>query len=157
MSKKPTSFTMFAYGTNISQTEMNSHSDEAAFIGYGELENFALKFRGFANHGVATLEKKKGAKVPVAIYDISEKARLMLDNFERFPYAYKRIKVKAMFNGQPIKGYVYVLKLKLPPQMPNNEYIKALRLGYFVAHLDDTPINEAIVECGGVATDGEIL
>ena len=154
---KPTSFTMFAYGTNISQGEMKSHSEDVVFIGYGTLENFQLKFRGFANHGVATLEKKKGASVPIAVYDISQKARLTLDNFETFPYAYKRLKVKATFNGKPIKGFVYVLKLKLPPQMPNNEYIKALRLGYFVANFDDAPINEAIVECGGTLSEGEIL
>ena len=157
MAKKDTSFTMFAYGTNIGQTEMHSHSEDSVFIGYGHIDNFALRFRGFANHGIATLEKKKGARVPVAIYDMPQKARLTLDNFEKFPYAYKKMKIKAVFNEKPITGFVYVLKLKLPPQMPTTDYIKALRLGYFVAHLDDTPINDAIVECGGVATEGEIL
>lgn len=155
---KAESLTMFAYGTNISSSEMLSHSEDVVFIGYGELPNYALRFRGFPNHAVATIEKQKGKTLPIAIYDLAPKARFTLENFEKFPYAYKKEKVKAFLNGKPIKGYVYTLKLNLEPQMPNYQYIKKLRLAYFEAGFDDVTINEAIVECGGkITSDGEIF
>ena len=126
MKEKNENITFFAYGTNISQTEMKSHSESAVFIGYGTLDNFALKFRGFQDHAIATLEKKKGASVPIAIYDLTQADRFTMDNFEKFPYAYVRKKVKGNLNGKIIKGNIYVLKIKLEPNIPNNEYIKAL-------------------------------
>lgn len=156
MKQKNESITFFAYGTNISQQEMNKHSANAVFIGYGELENFALKFRGFQGHAIATLEKQKGSKTPIAIYDLTQADRFTLDNFEKFPYAYIRKKVKANLNGKIIKGYIYVLKIKLEPNLPNDEYIKALRLSYFEAGFDDRPIDDAVEECGGKVDEEEL-
>ncbi len=145
--------TLFAYGTNISKSEMASHSENAMFIGYGELLNFELKFRGFQDHAIATLEKKRGAVLPVAIYDITPTDRFTMDNFEKFPYAYQRIKAKARLNGKIIKGQVYVLKIKLQKEIPNSEYLKALRMAYLEADFDDIYIDEAIKEAGGVVSE----
>ncbi|MBR1925601.1 MAG: gamma-glutamylcyclotransferase [Clostridia bacterium] len=156
MKQKDLNITFFAYGTNISQSEMKSHSESAVFIGYGELENFELKFRGFPNHAIATIQKKKGARLPIAIYDLMPTDRFTLDNFEKFPYAYKKQKVKALFNGKPITGYIYFLKIKLDPQIPSDEYIKALRLAYFEAGFDDKIIDDAILECGGKVNEEEL-
>ncbi len=156
MGSKNENLTLFAYGTNISQTEMKSHSENAMFIGYGELENFSLKFRGFQGHAIATLEKQKGAKVPIAIYDLTQADRFTIDNFEKFPYAYIRKKVKTTINGKTLKGNIYILKIKLEPNLPNDEYIKALRLAYFEAGFDDEPIDEAIRECGGTVNEEEL-
>lgn len=148
--------TLFAYGTNISQSEMKSHSENAMFIGYGELLNFELKFRGYPKHAIATLEKKRGATLPVAIYDLTPTDRFTLDNFEKFPYAYQRLKAKAMFNGKIIKGFVYVLKMKLQPEIPNEEYLKALRMAYFEADFDEDCIDNAIKEAGGTVEEETI-
>ncbi len=149
--------TLFAYGTNISREEMKSHSENALFIGYGELHDFELKFRGFPGHAIATLEKKKGATLPVAIYDLTPTDRFTIDNFEKFPYAYVRLKAKATLNGKILKGFVYVLKIKLQPGIPNDEYMKAFRLAYFEADFDDTYIDNAIVEAGGQVPQEEVL
>ena len=156
MKEKNENITLFAYGTNISQTEMKSHSQNAVFIGYGVLENYALKFRGFQDHAIATLQKQKGASVPIAIYDLTQADRFTMDNFEKFPYAYVRKKVKGNLNGKIIKGNIYILKIKLEPNIPNSEYIKALRLSYFEAGFDDKPIDDAIIECGGKVNDEEL-
>ena len=153
---KNENLTLFAYGTNVSQTEMKGHSQNAVFIGCGEINNMALKVRGFQGHAIATLEKQKGAKVPVAIYDITQTDRFTMDNFEKFPYAYIRKKVKANLNGKIIKGNIYILKLKLEPNLPNDEYLKALRLAYFEAGFDDKPIDDAIKECGGQVNEEEL-
>ncbi len=156
MKEKNENITLFAYGTNISQQEMKSHSENAVFIGYGELENFALKFRGFQDHAIATLEKKRGSSVPIAIYDITQSDRFTIDNFEKFPYAYIRKKVKVTLNGKTLKGNIYVLKIKLEPNLPNDEYLKALRLAYFEAGFDDKTIDDAILECGGKVNEEDI-
>ena len=157
MKKEINNITFFAYGTNISQTEMKSHSQSSMFIGYGELQNFKIVFRGFQDHAIATLAKKRGSSVPIAIYDLTPSDRFTMDNYEKFPYAYVRKKAKAIFNGKVIKGFVYVLKIKLEPNIPNEDYIKALRLAYFEAGFDDKPVDDAIIECGGQLSDEELF
>ena len=156
MKQKNENITLFTYGTNISQSEMKSHSENAVFIGYGELKNFALRFRGFSEHAIATLEKKKNATTPIAVYDLTQSDRFTIDNFEKFPYAYVRKKVKATLNDKIIKGFIYILKIKLEPNIPNEEYIKALRLSYFEAGFDDKPIDDALIECGGKVNEEEL-
>ncbi len=145
---KGKSITLFAYGTNISKSEMTKHSPNCVFIGYGELQNFALRFQGFDNHAIATLEKLKGAVLPVAIYDLTPIDRFTIDNLETFPYSYKKIKAKATLNGKTIKGFVYVLKANLPTGKPSKEYVKALRMAYFQSDFDDKYIEDALQNSG---------
>ena len=149
--------TLFAYGTNISQSEMKNHSPTAMFIGYGELLDFELVFRGFQGHAIATLEKQRGAKLPIAIYDLTPVDRFTMDNFEKFPYAYQRINAKAILNGRVIKGVVYTLKIDLPAGIPNEAYIKALRMGYFEADLDDKYIDNALQAVGATPSKDDII
>lgn len=140
--------TLFAYGTNILQEEMKSHSPTAVFIGYGELLNFRLVFQGFQGHAIANIKPEKGVNLPIAIYDLTPADRFTIDNFEKFPYAYERVLAKAILNGKVIKGFVYLLKLNLPAGVPNDEYLKALRMSYFEADFDDKYIDEALREVG---------
>jgi len=149
--------TLFAYGTNISQSEMKSHSPSAIFIGYGELLDFKLVFRGFQGHTIATLQKQRGEKLPIAIYDLTPVDRFTMDNFEKFPYAYQKINARAILNGKVIKGFVYTLKIELPSGIPNDDYIKALRMSYFEADFDDKHIDNALQEVGATPSKDDII
>lgn len=137
---------MFCYGTNVAKQQMLSRSNGAEFLGYGTMNDFGLRFRGFRDHAVATLERQKGNTLPVAAFRLTQEGRFGLSNFEPFPYNYTRVKTSALLNGKRIKGYVYVLKQKLLPGIPNKNYLDALRAAYFEADFDNDIIERAIEE-----------
>ena len=89
---KPNKITMFAYGTNISQEQMLSHCPNAVLLGYGTLLNYELKFQGFRKHAIANLVKKRGAELPIAVYELEPEGRFTIDNYEKFPYNYAKKK-----------------------------------------------------------------
>lgn len=136
----------FAYGTNIAQKEMLSHCENSVLLGYGKLLDYELHFQGYKRHGVASVSKKRGAELPVAIYEMQPEGRFTIDNFEKFPYKYKRVKAVASFNGEKIKGQIYVLKQRLPDNMPSEAYIRSLKSAYWEADFDATIIDKALAE-----------
>ncbi len=139
-------FIIFSYGTNIAKQQMLSRSNGAEFLGYGTLNDFTMRFRGFRDHAVATLERQKGCVLPVSIFSLTPEGRFGLNNFEPFPYPYIKIKTTAFLDGKRIKGYVYVLKQKLLPGIPNKKYMDALRAAYFEADFDSSIIDQALEE-----------
>lgn len=143
---KPNKITMFAYGTNISQEQMLSHCPNAVLLGYGTLLNYELKFQGFRKHAIANLVKKRGAELPIAVYELEPEGRFTIDNYEKFPYNYAKKKAVAILNGQKIKGYIYVLKKKLEGGIPSDAYLNALRAAYWEADMDPVYIDNALKE-----------
>lgn len=139
-------FTIFCYGTNVARQQILSRTNDAEFLGYGTITDFVLRFRGFREHAIATLEKQKGSTLPVAVFQLTPEGRFGLDNFEPFPYNYTKIKTTALLDGKRIKGYVYVLKQKLLPGIPSKRYLDALRSAYFEADFDNEIIDQAIEE-----------
>jgi len=134
----------FAYGTNISSEELQKHCEGAELIGFGMLNNYALEFRGYNDHAIAHIFKKKNEVIPVAVWKLPPESRYTIDNFEKFPYLYKHEKVKAIINGKKIKGIVYILKQNLPLGIPNKEYLNSLRQAYKTASFDEYYINSAL-------------
>ena len=134
----------FAYGTNIAQKEMLSHCENSVLLGYGKLIDYELKFQGYKRHGVANVVKKRNSELPVAIYEMQPEGRFTIDNFEKFPYKYKRVKANASFNGEKIKGQIYVLKQKLPDNLPSEAYVRSLKSAYWEADFDATIIDNAL-------------
>ena len=143
---KPEKIVMFAYGTNISQEQMLNHCENAVLLGYGTLPNYQLKFQGFRKHAIANLEKKRGAEIPVAVYELEPEGRFTIDNYEKFPYNYAKKKVVAMLNGEKKKGFIYILKKKLEPGVPSEAYMNALRAAYWEADMDQIYIDNALKE-----------
>lgn len=135
---------MFAYGTNILEEEMHVHCPNAIFRGFGVLQGYTLSFCGYTEHAVANLRKQKGASINVAVWEMSPEDYYTIDNFEKFPYLYKREKVSVQLYGEKIKGNVYVLKQNLPSNMPSEEYLNFLKDCYKRAKLSLDVINNAI-------------
>ncbi len=135
---------MFAYATNISETEMHSHCPNAIFRGFGVLEGFTLDFCGYTGHAVANLRKQKGANINVAVWEMSPEDYYTIDNFEKFPYLYKREKASVLLYGSKVKGNVYVLKQQLQSSMPSDEYLNFLKNTYADANIDQSVIDKAI-------------
>ena len=92
------------------------------------------------------MEKKRGAEIPVAVYELEPEGRFTIDNYEKFPYNYAKKKVVAMLNGEKKKGFIYILKKKLEPGVPSEAYMNALRAAYWEADMDQIYIDNALKE-----------
>ena len=133
-----------AYATNIKADELTKSVPEAKIISYGYVKNYALQFVGYDGHAIATAVKKRGEKLPVAIWDFPIEMRNMLTNFEQFPYLYERKKVTARVGRFKMRGEIYVTKQNLRNGTPSEEYLQALKSAYKEAGFDPQLIETAL-------------
>ena len=59
------------YGSNLNLHQVKFRCSTAKVIGSAILEDYKMVFRGAQRSGVATIEKCKGFKVPVLIWEIT--------------------------------------------------------------------------------------
>ncbi len=133
-----------AYGTNIKTDELAKSFPEAKIISYGYVKNYALEFVGFNGHAIAIAVKKRGEKLPVAIWDFPKEMRYTLSNFESFPYLYERKTVVAHVGKMRLRGEIYVTKQKLNYGKPSKDYLNKLKEAYAEAGFDPQLIEIAL-------------
>ena len=81
--------------------------------------------------GYANIVKKKGSKVPGAIWEITKNHEKILDNYEQFPNIYQ----KKYFYLEEKKIMFYIMNkyfIKNPP----NSYVETINKGYEDCNID---------------------
>ena len=61
-----------SYGSNTSVRQMLERCPDAIYVGTAELKGWRLLFKGSQSGSYLTIEKKKGRKVPVLVWKVSE-------------------------------------------------------------------------------------
>lgn len=133
-----------AYGTNIKSDELAKSFPEAKIISYGYVKNYALEFVGYNGRAIAVAVKKRGERLPVAIWDFPKEMRHTLTNFEAFPYLYQRKTVTAHVGKMRLRGEIYVTKQKLNYGKPSTEYLNTLKEAYAEAGFNPQLIDIAL-------------
>ena len=77
-----------AYGSNLNIRQMQMRCPGAKPVGTMVLKGYELLFKGSKTGSYLTIEKKKGGKVPVGIWQVSEQHEKALDRYEGFPVFY---------------------------------------------------------------------
>ena len=116
-----------AYGSNMVEEQMAHRCPDAKLIGMGYLPNHRLEF-----YLHATIERTRahGAKVPVAVWEISDADERSLDRYEGFPTYYTKHRRRVvMDDGSEIWGMVYIMNL-IRPQPPTVAYYNAIAYAY---------------------------
>ena len=62
-----------AYGSNLSMRQMAERCPDAVYVGTAVIPDYQLLFKGSLTGSCLTIEKKKGSKVPVLVWQISER------------------------------------------------------------------------------------
>ena len=94
-----------AYGSNMIEEQMAHRCPGAKLIGIGYLTNHRLEFY---LHATVEHTRAHGAKVPVAVWEISEADERSLDRYEGFPTYYTKHRRRVVIlwgngsTGQPI-------------------------------------------------------
>lgn len=116
-----------AYGSNMVEEHMTFRCPDAKLIGTGWLEKTRLEFY---LHATVEHTASKSDRVPVAVWEISQRDEKSLDRYEGFPSYYtKEERLVTMWDGSKVRGMVYVMNL-IRPQPPMKQYYQGIRDAY---------------------------
>lgn len=121
-----------AYGSNLHKEQMEERCPGAIPYQTGTLQGWELVYRGVDPDKVyATIIKKEGASVPVAVWKITEEHEKSLDEYEVYPVLYFKEDVEVTLdNGKPLTAMVYIMTESAVPGTPSDTYIRTIREGY---------------------------
>ena len=125
----------FAYGSNLNHYQMkNIRCVGSKYLKTIFLKNYKLSFchpNKLNKYGYANVVKKKGSKVPGAIWEITKKHEKILDRYEEFPNSYQ--KKYFYLSGKKIMFYIMnKCFVKKPPK----SYINTIKEGYKNCNID---------------------
>ena len=125
----------FAYGSNLNHHQMkNIRCSGSKYIKTFILNDYKLIFchpNKLNKFGYANIIKKKGYKVPGAIWEITKEHEKILDTYEGFPHIYQ----KEYFYLEGKKIMYYIINkyfIKNPPK----SYINTINEGYKDCNID---------------------
>ena len=131
----------FAYGSNLNHHQMkNIRCVGSKYLKTIFLKDYKLSFchpNKLNKYGYANIVRKKGSKVPGAIWEITKKHEKILDRYEEFPNSYK--KEYFYLNGKKIMFYIMnKCFIKKPP----GSYINTIIEGNKNCNIDLNYINK---------------
>ena len=134
----------FAYGPNINHDFMKKNCPNAKPLGVGYIKDYALSFVGYAGNAIATIIQKPGSTVPVLVWEIEKDERALILNQTTLPLSYKSEEIKAQFNSETIKGFVYLPRNPLNSNVPDEKYFEIIKQGYEQNGLDSSVLYDAL-------------
>ena len=138
-----------AYGSNLNVRQMHFRCPGAKVIGTAEIRNYELLFKGSWSGSYLTIEKKRGGKVPVAVWEVSAENEKALDRYEGFPTFYykKNMNVNVKLLDGTIErraAFVYIMHEERSLGEPSQAYIDVCREGYREFGFEERFIDNAI-------------
>lgn len=128
-----------AYGSNLNLPQMELRCPTATIVGASEIKNYELLFRG-----VATVEPKEGASVPVLLWKIEPLDERALDRYEGWPYLYRKEMVDVELQGKPVSAMVYLMNDVRSYDLPSDYYYRVIEEGYKTAGFDTAVLEQAL-------------
>ena len=127
-----------AYGSNLNLPQMELRCPTAKVVGTSEIKNYELLFRG-----VATVEPKEGASVPILLWKIEALDEAALDRYEGWPHLYRKEMMDVELEGKSVSAMVYVMNDVRFFGMPLESYYKVIEEGYQTAGFDTAVLEHA--------------
>lgn len=138
-----------AHGSNLNPGQMAMRCPAAKVYGKGVLNGYRLLFKGQVENAYCTIEKKRGGKVPVLVWELQPEDEKALDYYEGYPRFYVKQDVKVtMEDGTSIIAMVYIMTDKIHDRihlnLPSRSYLKTVKEGYKTAGFDEAFIKDAL-------------
>jgi gamma-glutamylcyclotransferase (GGCT)/AIG2-like uncharacterized protein YtfP len=132
----------FAYGSNISITQMQRRCPQAKPMFKATLFNARMEFRKFAN---VAYEKKKRSFVKGVVYEVTKSDIKALDIYEGFPKFYKKVRciVEGPYN-KLYEAFMYIMQPNVRElELPSKSYLDVISEGYFEWNMSTMPLSKA--------------
>lgn len=147
---KPCKKYYLAYGSNLNLSQMKSRCPGAELIGYAELENHRLIFRGSGSGSFLSVESEHGKSVKCGVFSITSANERSLDRYEGYPQFYQKKTVTVTMHSfksdktESIPAMIYYLPRRAPAGMPTSFYISTCKKGYRDCGFDESALLEAM-------------
>lgn len=128
-----------AYGSNLNLPQMAHRCPGATVAGTSEVRDYELLFRG-----VATIEPREDASVPVLLWKISPENEKALDRYEGWPHLYRKEMLEVELEGRDVSAMVYVMNDGRQAAMPSEYYYNVIAEGYRTAGMDEAVLEQAL-------------
>lgn len=135
-----------AYGSNLNIRQMKHRCPTAKLYGTGEIKDYELQFKGQPDSAFATIAPKKGASVPVAVWEIQARDEMSLDRYEGYPSHYFKQNVHVQLDGEKVNAMVYIMNLKMGFGLPSPYYYQTVYEGYNDCGLNTDVLDTAVKE-----------
>lgn len=133
-----------AYGSNLNKEQMMFRVPGAKPFGKGYIHNWKLDFHGNDGNAYATISQYTGGKVPVVLWELSDKQELIMDRYEGFPNSYYKKKIAVYVKGKKHFGTVYIMNESRKVARPSRKYVNTIRVGYADFELDMDYFTDAL-------------
>ena len=145
-----------AYGSNLSVAQMLRRCPDAVYVGTAMLKGMQLLFKGNGSGSYLTIEPKKGRKVPVLVWKVSDADEEALDLYEGFPRFYRKetveTEVLSLVDGSvsaEVEAFVYIMDEARPLGQPSESYYQTCAEGYRRFGFDERILQRAYRESTG--------
>ena len=136
-----------AYGSNLNVSQMKYRCPDAKIVGTAVIKGYELLYKGSKTGAYLTIEKRKGGRVPVAVWEVSQADEDRLDIYEGFPvFYYKkelRLPVQTKKDKKKLDTFVYIMDEKRCRALPHWTYVKVCKEGYEFFGFDKKYLDEA--------------
>ena len=133
-----------AYGSNLNKRQMMMRCPDAKPVGTGYIKGYELLFKGSKTGAYLTIEKKKGSKVPIAIWRVSIEDEISLDRYEGYPTFYYKADLKIELEDKTIDAFVYIMHEYRPLGVPSDYYVGTCLEGYLDFEFNPLYLTKAI-------------
>ena len=145
-----------AYGSNLSMRQMAERCPDAVYVGTAVIPDYQLLFKGSLTGSYLTIEKKKGSKVPVLVWQISERDERYLDRYEGCPIFYykkeMRLSMQSLVDGTElgeVDAIVYIMHEHRGLGCPSDYYYEVCKEGYRRFGFDTKVLEKALADSIG--------
>lgn len=144
-----------AYGSNLNKRQMSERCPGAKFVGAGLIHGYELQFKGLYSSAFATIEPRRGASVPVGVWEIQDTDEWSLDVYEGYPRHYFKETVRVELDETMIDAMVYVMNRNATFGIPSVHYYGVIKEGYKDCGLDESVLNQALINSYEQAVKGQ--
>ena len=138
-----------AYGSNLNLAQMRWRCPDARVLGTAFIDDYELLFKGSKTGSYLTIEKRKGCRVPVAVWEVSAEDEKRLDRYEGFPTFYYKKELPLTFTGirsgktRRRDCFVYIMHEERELGVPTRGYVQTCLEGYQDFGFDAAYLKEA--------------
>ena len=139
-----------AYGSNLNIDQMSYRCPGARVVGTSKIPDFELLFKGSKSGAYLTIEPKKGARVPVAVWEVTADDELSLDRYEGYPNFYYKTEVEIPVicisdrRVRKLKAFIYIMHEEREIGVPSQRYVDICLDGYEAFGFDENYLYDAL-------------
>ncbi len=132
-----------AYGSNMNLRQMESRCPDSKLLGVSQIEGYALEFHG-SGGAVATIVPREDSRVPVVLWEISERDERNLDRYEGFPRLYYKKDFRVYLGKRKVSAFAYIMSSGYDIGIPSEYYYNVILEGYTDNEIDTKPLFAAL-------------